>query len=162
MITSFLDSSIISMMILLTADNIAIDGKDTGVSGTNWSIDTFLENLGKKLTTWGQLLLIIIGIVMIIVGVFKIAQGLMSSGRGQTNWVINILLVFFGGVLAASGGWKLVASVAAGGQQTLNDLGNASGTSGTSGTGSTIIIDASDGPFALQSIETDSLIVTFE
>ena len=47
----------------------------------------------------------------------------MSSGRGQTNWVLNIVLFFIGGALAFGGGWGLVQGISQGGSDTLNDLG---------------------------------------
>lgn len=96
----------------------------------DWSVNGFLNNLNSSLFSWGKVIVVIIGVVMVIVGVFNIAKGLMSGGRGQTNWVVNIALFFLGGALAFSGGWGLVQSVSEGGAKTLNDLG--SGTTTTS------------------------------
>lgn len=90
---------------------------------SGWSINNFLTNLNKNLNLWGGLLIVVVGLVMVIVAVVKIAKGLMSSGRGQTNWVLNIVLFFIGGALAFGGGWSLVRGISQGGSDTLNDLG---------------------------------------
>ena len=90
---------------------------------SGWSINNFLTNLNKNLNLWGGLLIVVVGLVMVIVAVIKIAKGLMSSGRVQTNWVLNIVLFFLGGALAFGGGWGLVQGISQGGSDTLNDLG---------------------------------------
>lgn len=90
---------------------------------SGWSINNFLTNLNKNLNLWGGLLIVVVGLIMVIVAVIKIAKGLMSSGRGQTNWVLNIVLFFLGGALAFGGGWSLVQGISQGGSDTLNDLG---------------------------------------
>lgn len=90
---------------------------------SGWSINNFLANLNKNLSQWGGMLIVVVGLVMVIVAVVKIAKGLMSSGRGQTNWVLNIVLFFLGGALAFGGGWSLVQGISQGGSDTLNDLG---------------------------------------
>lgn len=89
---------------------------------SGWSINNFLTNLNKNLNLWGGLLIVVVGLVMVIVAIIKIAKGLMSS-RGQTNWVLNIVLFFLGGALAFGGGWGLVQGISQGGSDTLNDLG---------------------------------------
>lgn len=89
---------------------------------SGWSINNFLTNLNKNLNLWGGLLIVVVGLVMVIVAVIKIAKGLMSS-KGQTNWVLNIVLFFLGGALAFGGGWSLVQGISQGGSDTLNDLG---------------------------------------
>ena len=99
----------------------------TNANSSKWAVGTFLNNLNKSIFKWGQTLVVIIGIVMVIVGVFNIAKGLMSGGKTQVNWVINILLFFIGGALAFSGGWNLVQDISAGGYSTLQELGNEGG-----------------------------------
>ena len=95
-----------------------------GGSGSGWSVGNFLNNLNRSLFSWGAVIVVIIGVVMVVVGVFNIAKGLMSGGKSQTNWVLNIVLFFLGGALAFSGGWGLVQRVSKGGSDTLNDLGD--------------------------------------
>lgn len=92
---------------------------------TGWSINNFLTNLNKNLSAWGQLFVVVVGLVMVIVAIVKIAKGLMSGGRAQTNWVLNIVLFFVGGALAFGAGWGLVQNISKGGSDTLNDLGKA-------------------------------------
>ena len=93
-------------------------------NSSSWSVDNFLKNLQNSLGDWSQIIVVIIGLVMLIVGIFNIAKGLMSQGRGQTNWFMNIVLFFVGGALCFSGGWGLVKKVSKSGQDTVNDLGN--------------------------------------
>lgn len=69
----------------------------------DWSFDNVIDKLQGKLRDWGSGLMVIVGIVMIIVAIFKIAQGLMSHGKTQVNWVINILLIVVGALFCAGG-----------------------------------------------------------
>lgn len=97
----------------------------------DWDINNVFKNTGSLLRTIGAGLMVIIGIVMIIVGIFKIAQGLISHGKTQVNWVINILLIvvgalfcaggaIFSGILTSEGNEGVGAAIA----NTLNGLGN--------------------------------------
>lgn len=95
-----------------------------------WDLGTFLQNATSTLKTWGNYLIILIGVVMIIVAVYQIAKGLISHGRGQpTNWFVAILLLIIGGALMV-GGFTWVSGIAEGGKQTIDDLGNGSGSGG--------------------------------
>ena len=67
----------------------------------DWSVENVLSNVKGKLVQWGALIMMIVGVVMIIVAIFKIAQGLMSHGKTQVNWVINILLIIIGAIFCA-------------------------------------------------------------
>jgi hypothetical protein len=89
----------------------------------DWSISNFLNNLNKSLFGWGQVIVVIIGVIMVIVGVFLIAKGLMSQGRGQTNWFLAIVLLLIGGCLAFAGGWGWLQDVGNGARNQLNELG---------------------------------------
>lgn len=113
-------------------DSLKEQAKDVPVIGDNtWDINNVMKNTGDLLRTIGSGLMIIIGIVMIIVGIFKIAQGLISHGKTQVNWVINIMLIvvgalfcagaaIFSGVLTSTGDDGLGAAFA----NTLNGLGH--------------------------------------
>ena len=105
--------------------------------GYGWSVGNFLVNLNKSLFSWGKIIVVIIGVVMVVVGVFNIAKGLMSGGKAQTNWVLNLALFFIGGALAFGGGWGLVEQVSKGGSDTLNDLGHDATTTVTK----TVVLD---------------------
>lgn len=92
----------------------------------NWDLGNFLKNATTTLKGWGNLLIILLGVVMIIVGVVKLVKGLISQGRGQTNWVVVILLLVVGGALMV-GGFTWVSGIAQGGKKTIDDLGSGSG-----------------------------------
>ena len=96
-------------------------------SGSGWSVQNFLDNTNSTLRTWGGVIVSIIGVVMVIVAIFNIGKGLMGGGRGQVNWVLNIILFLVGGALAFGGGWSLVQDVSKGGSDTLNQLGTGTG-----------------------------------
>ena len=89
----------------------------------DWDIDSLLGGLNTTLRSWGGLLVVVIGLVMVIVAVIKIAKGLISHGKTQTNWVVNIILFFLGGALCFGGGWNLVAGISEGGDKTLQTIG---------------------------------------
>ena len=92
-------------------------------AATGWTIDTFLTNLNNSMTTWGKLLVTTFGTAMVIAAVYHIAKGLMSQGKGQTNWVMVLLLLFVGGAMMATTGWSLIVSMSEGFRQSVNDLG---------------------------------------
>lgn len=87
-----------------------------------WDIGTFLRNATKTIKQWGSYLIILIGVVLIIVSIWQIAKGLISHGKGQTNWAVAIIMLIIGGALMA-GGFGLVSTIASGGGQTINELG---------------------------------------
>lgn len=89
----------------------------------DWSMDVFLENSQEALTQWGGIIVGIVGIVMVIVGVVKLAVGLMQGGRGQVNWVMTIILIGLGGILAFTGGWQFVTNFSSGALSTIQQLG---------------------------------------
>lgn len=92
---------------------------------TNWELNTFLNKLGKTMQVWGQLIMIILGVAMLIAAAFFIAKGLMSQGRGQTNWALVILLLVIGGVFLAGGlgGWNTFVDISNGMNNTVQGLG---------------------------------------
>lgn len=96
----------------------------TGTSN-GWTVDDFLKGLGGAMQTWGALIVFVIGTAMVIASVWFIGKGLMSQGRGQTNWFVTILLLLIGGVFMATGssGWDWLKKVADGANTTINDLG---------------------------------------
>lgn len=94
-----------------------------------WDLTTFLRNAATTITTWGGLIVVLIGLIMVIVGVYQIAKGFISHGKQQTNWVVAILLLLIGGALCFGGGWNLVKKVSEGGASTIEQLGD--GTTGS-------------------------------
>lgn len=67
----------------------------------DWRLNNVLSNLRDSLIGWGKGLMMIVGVAMIIFGIFKIAQGLISHGKTQVNWVVNILLIIVGALFCA-------------------------------------------------------------
>ena len=111
------------------------DAITDGTNGGNWKIEPVLDNTGDKLRTIGGALMIVIGVVMVIVGIFKIAQGLISHGKTQVNWVINILLILVGAVFCAGGALFTMMTQESGGlgdalANELKDLGTANAGTG--------------------------------
>ena len=68
----------------------------TAMLATVWRICTVLNNVRDLLRWWGGALMMVIGVVMVLVGVWKIAQALISHGKTQANWVVNIALIVVG------------------------------------------------------------------
>lgn len=90
-----------------------------------WDLNTFLGNLGTAMKVWGQLIMVVLGVAMLIAAAFFIAKGLMSQGRGQTNWALVILLFVIGGVFLAGGvgGWNTFVDMSDGMNNTVQKLG---------------------------------------
>ena len=79
-------------------NKVADEMKD--VLGDDWNIVNVITNTGGLLKSVGTALMVVIGI-MIIVGIVKIATGLISHGKTQVNWVVNILLIAVGALFCA-------------------------------------------------------------
>lgn len=79
-------------------------------AGDGTGVNKLLDNAKSALDAWGKVLMTITGIAMIIIGVFKIAQGLMSHGKSQVNWVVNILLIVIGTVFCIGSAWGKLTS----------------------------------------------------
>lgn len=120
-------------------------------NGGSGSITNILKSASDTASTWGRYFLVVLGIVMVIYGVYQIGKGMMSGGRGQTNWVMAIGCLILGGALAVSGGWKFVVNIAQGSGNELNEMSQNDNGSGeiNADAGSTIIIG-------------DNLICTFD
>lgn len=97
--------------------------------GGTWDIGSFLTNSATQLRTWGNILIVLIGVALIIWSAVQIARGLMSKNSQQVSWPKNIIMLIVGGAFVA-GGFALMSTLASGGKQTLVDLGNA-GSGGT-------------------------------
>lgn len=98
------------------------------VLALTFDITKFGANLYKMLREWGNTLIVIIGVVMMIVAVWQIAKGLIQHGKSNTNWAVAIALLIIGGALASfgatgTGAWEWLERIAAGGKNTINELG---------------------------------------
>ena len=82
------------------------------IAANGWKINNVLNNTTNNLRSWGGLVMVIVGVVMCIVGIFKIAQALISHGKTQANWVINIMLILVGALFCIGGAFfdKLTSS----------------------------------------------------
>lgn len=90
-----------------------------------WDLGTFLQNATETIKTWGNYLIILIGVIMVIISVYQIAKGLMSHGKGQpTNWFVAAALLIVGGAFMV-GGFTWVSGIASSGKDTIDDLGGA-------------------------------------
>ena len=102
-------------------------------TGNNqWTITKFLNNLHTSMGGWGKTLIMIFGTAMVIGAGYHIAKGLMSQGKGQTNWVMVLLLLFVGGVMMATTGWGMLEKMAGGFKDSMDALGTGSGNSAVS------------------------------
>ena len=90
----------------------------------NWSFDNLLGNVRKSLIRWGAALMMIVGVAMIIVGIFKIASALISHGKTQVSWPINIILIVLGALFCAGSTFfgKLTESSGGIGSAMVNEL----------------------------------------
>lgn len=85
-------------------------------------ISNILKGASHQLQKWGQWFLVVVGVAMVIYGIFQIAKGMMSGGRGQTNWVMAIGCIIVGGLLSVSGGWGFVANLASGSGKEIQNM----------------------------------------
>lgn len=92
-------------------------------SGAGWDLSSFLVNAQGQVKIWGGSFLTLIGIVGVIWAAFQIVSGLMSHGKKQVSYGTNVILLLVSGALATTG-LTLVLDIAAGGQQTIKDLGS--------------------------------------
>lgn len=90
-----------------------------------WDFRTFLTNSASTLRDWANLGFIVIGIVCLVVGIVMLVKNLMMHGKGQSNWIVTIGLMLLGGVLVGTSAYSFVENIAKSGQDTINDLGNA-------------------------------------
>lgn len=106
-------------------------------SPLTFDITTFGVNLYDMLKKWGNILIIIIGVVMMIVAIWQIAKGLIQHGKAQVSWAVAIALLIIGGALASFGtagmtgeetaAWDWISKIAGGGRDTIEDLGTPEG-----------------------------------
>lgn len=94
---------------------------------SKWSVGEMLDTGGYQIEIWGKAIVAIIGIGLIILGVVMIAKGMLSAGKAAVNWVLAIVIIFFGAVFAFSGGWSIVEQIGKGGYSTVDTIGNHGG-----------------------------------
>lgn len=115
----------------------------------DWKLKTFLGNLLGDLKVYGSGAIMILGVIMILVAAFQIGKGLMSGGKGQTNWIMALGCLVIGGMFLSSG-YNLVAKIGKGAGSSIEDLGkegkenNESHNIKKAGEGETIILPFGD------------------
>ena len=88
-----------------------------------WNIIKFLQSVKNTIGSAAMWIVAIIGAIMFIVGIWLIAKGLMSQGRGQTNWVLAIVLLVLGALLGFGAGFGLLTDFANDTSSVVNELG---------------------------------------
>lgn len=93
-----------------------------------WTLGSFLDNLKENMQEWVGVVMLIVGIALLGFAVFKMAQGLISHGKTQVNWVMVVLMFIFGAFLVGTGGtaggvFSAVSGLGQGGVDTIKDLG---------------------------------------
>lgn len=74
-------------MALLTLQNVALTLLNDG-----WKLSTFLGNSKHLIANIGAAICIVLGAIMVIVALVKVATGLLSHGKKQTEWVPIVVL----------------------------------------------------------------------
>ena len=96
----------------------------SSIESSGWDLSNFLSNATSQITSWGQLLVILVGLIMLLVGIIKLAGAFISHGKGQPpNWVIIVALILVGGAFMTAGSWEMITAIAGGGKTTIESLG---------------------------------------
>lgn len=111
-------------MSALITTTAAAGGLDIGfaVPGA-WDLKSALENSTTYAQAVGGGFLTLLGVVAIIYGGYLLVKKLMAGQQNQDSWIKIIILIIVGGALSVSG-FALISEIAAGGEQTIKDLGN--------------------------------------
>ena len=112
-------------MVLLTLQNVAF----TLLADGGWSLSKFLGNSKNLIANVGAAICIVLGAIMVIVALVKVATGLLSHGKKQTEWVPIVVLGVVG-ILFLGSAALIKTTVAT--DSTSNDLTNAFSNMGTS------------------------------
>lgn len=108
-------------MLAITAQTALL--KMDNVMGAGWDLTNFLKKSTTQVKLWGGSFLTLIGFAGVIWAAFQIVTGLMSHGKKQVSYGTNVGLLLIAGALSVSG-LDLVSKIAAGGKQTITDLGS--------------------------------------
>lgn len=91
-----------------------------------WSVGNFLTQMKTNSQGWVQAIIMMIGFAMLGFAAYKIAKGLISK-KGDTNWIMVILLVVIGAMLIG-GGWGGLDTLGNGTQEAIKKMGQSGGT----------------------------------
>lgn len=90
---------------------------------SSFKISQLLESAMKSIGSYAKYIVIIVGLIMIVAGIIKIAKALISHGKTQTNWFINIALIAVGALLIVTSGWDTLTDFGSGVGQSIDDMG---------------------------------------
>lgn len=100
---------------MLFAANLLLEGAST------LDLGRFFANCKKAIENWGGAFIGMVGAFMLLVAAIMIAKAFMEHGRGQTNWMMLILMICVGGAMFV-GGFDLMKKLADVGQGTITVL----------------------------------------
>ena len=106
---------------LAARSNKGGEGK-TYNTGGNWDLTAFLDNSTGQLETWGNMFLVLLGVVGVVIAGYQIISGLMSDGKKQVSYGKQAILLLFSGAMMVSG-FILLSDIAGGGAETIKSLG---------------------------------------
>lgn len=108
-------------MSLITTSNTALASLSAPFA--NWELNRFLENARDYAVIAGGSLLMLMGTIGVVWGGVLLIKKLMAGQQDQTSWMKIILLILLGGALMV-GGFSLIRNIAAGGRDTIENLGS--------------------------------------
>ncbi len=88
----------------------------------DWGVTKFLDGAHGNINSAVSTLILIFGIVLIGFGVYKGVKGFVSK-KGDTNWVMVVLMIIAGAVLSTSG-ISTLTSLGKTGFTQINTLGS--------------------------------------
>ena len=98
----------------------------TMMSFMAFDIGNLLTNSATTLKSWGNGLIIVLGVIMMVWAAVKLGQALLS--KQQANWAVIIIAFIIGGAFAAAGVGAfseggLFNDLSIGAKDTITDLG---------------------------------------
>lgn len=112
-------------IMLLAQGGTGGTGGGSGSGGGGWNITTFFENGKDTAETAGGAFLALIGVIALLVAGFKVFQKLTNE-QSRESWAKIVGLVVLGGVLLY-GGYAMLANLAEGGKNTIDEFGDSGG-----------------------------------
>lgn len=100
-------------------------GTGGGGGNSGWNITTFFENGKDMAETAGGAFLGLIGVIALLVAGFKLFQKLTNE-QSRESWAKIVGLIVLGGVLLY-GGYAMLANLAEGGKNTIDEFGDSGG-----------------------------------
>lgn len=93
------------------------------ITMAKWDVDSALKNGLLKFKGWGDYLIMILGVILIIYSVYRFYKAVHTDGPQEGKWLKPILALLFGG-LFLFGGFKMMGTIAEGGNDTIKKWGS--------------------------------------